>query len=147
MAWLKRTILASDASFRVLISPTPIVGPDRARGKNDNHFPKRLLRPRGTNSATGRNSTSSRIFCLLRRSALAVPLDDPLRTPRVFLRTGQQPARRRVTRSDPAIQPFHRVRGGFLSVRVSRSGGQPSISLKHHDVQGKVVNEYRQRGQ
>ena len=37
LAWLKRTILESDASFRVLISPTPIVGPDRGEGKNDNH--------------------------------------------------------------------------------------------------------------
>jgi len=37
MAWLKRTILASDADFRVLISPTPVVGPDRDKGKNDNH--------------------------------------------------------------------------------------------------------------
>src|SRR5690606_14703446 len=35
--WLLKSILASDADFRVLISPTPIVGPDRDRGKNDNH--------------------------------------------------------------------------------------------------------------
>ncbi len=34
--WLKRSILASDAPFRVLISPTPIVGPDRPN-KRDNH--------------------------------------------------------------------------------------------------------------
>ena len=31
-----RTIAASDATFRVLITPTPIVGPDRG-SKNDNH--------------------------------------------------------------------------------------------------------------
>ena len=37
LAWLQRTIAESDADFRVLISPTPIVGPDRDRGKNDNH--------------------------------------------------------------------------------------------------------------
>lgn len=35
-AWFKQTVKESDATFRVLISPTPIVGPDRAR-KNDNH--------------------------------------------------------------------------------------------------------------
>jgi len=28
MAWLKRTLLESDATFKVLISPTPMVGPD-----------------------------------------------------------------------------------------------------------------------
>jgi alkaline phosphatase D len=34
--WLRRTILASDATFRVLISPTAIVGPDNP-GQKDNH--------------------------------------------------------------------------------------------------------------
>ncbi len=35
-AWLKKTLLASDADFRVIISPTPIIGPDRLM-KGDNH--------------------------------------------------------------------------------------------------------------
>ena len=35
-AWLQRTLLSSDATFRVLVSPTPLVGPDDAR-KTDNH--------------------------------------------------------------------------------------------------------------
>lgn len=35
-AWLKRTLLASDATFKILISPTPLVGPD-GRGKKDSH--------------------------------------------------------------------------------------------------------------
>ncbi len=36
IAWLQRTLLASDATFKILISPTPLVGPDSAR-KRDNH--------------------------------------------------------------------------------------------------------------
>ena len=36
LAWLKRTLLSSDATFKLLISPTPMVGPDDAR-KRDNH--------------------------------------------------------------------------------------------------------------
>ncbi|MAT14128.1 MAG: alkaline phosphatase [Planctomyces sp.] len=35
-AWLKRTLLESDASFKILISPTPMIGPDDAY-KTDNH--------------------------------------------------------------------------------------------------------------
>ena len=35
-AWFQRTVKESDATWKVLISPTPLVGPDR-RGKNDNH--------------------------------------------------------------------------------------------------------------
>ena len=34
--WLKDTLLASDATFKILISPTPLVGPDD-RSKKDNH--------------------------------------------------------------------------------------------------------------
>lgn len=34
--WLRQTLLASDAPFKVLISPTPMVGPDDAY-KRDNH--------------------------------------------------------------------------------------------------------------
>lgn len=35
-AWLKKTLLASDATFKILISPTPMIGPDDRR-KTDNH--------------------------------------------------------------------------------------------------------------
>ena len=34
--WLKETLLASDADFRIIISPNPIIGPDRMM-KGDNH--------------------------------------------------------------------------------------------------------------
>lgn len=34
--WLKDTLLASDATFKILISPTPLVGPD-GNTKRDNH--------------------------------------------------------------------------------------------------------------
>jgi len=36
LVWLKSTLLASDATFKLLISPTPMVGPDDAY-KSDNH--------------------------------------------------------------------------------------------------------------
>lgn len=35
-AWLQRTVPASDAAFKILISPTPLIGPDDAY-KRDNH--------------------------------------------------------------------------------------------------------------
>ena len=35
--WLKQTLPASSAAWRILVNPTPIVGPDRADGKADNH--------------------------------------------------------------------------------------------------------------
>ena len=35
-AWLKQTLLESDATFKLLVSPTPMIGPDDIR-KTDNH--------------------------------------------------------------------------------------------------------------
>ena len=35
-AWLRETLQASDATFKILISPTPLIGPDDLR-KTDNH--------------------------------------------------------------------------------------------------------------
>jgi len=37
IAWLKLTLLESDATFKILINPTPMVGPD-GKGKRDSHI-------------------------------------------------------------------------------------------------------------
>lgn len=46
IAWLKRTLTASDAKFKLLISPTPMVGPDDAY-KRDNHTNHKGFRHEG----------------------------------------------------------------------------------------------------
>src|SRR5690606_2858968 len=38
-AWFQSTVDASNATFKIVFSPTPIVGPDREK-KNDNHANK-----------------------------------------------------------------------------------------------------------
>lgn len=37
IVWLERTLLESDATFKILISPTPLIGPD-GKGKRDSHI-------------------------------------------------------------------------------------------------------------
>ncbi len=46
IAWLKQTLSQSDATFKILISPTPMVGPDDAY-KIDNHANHRGFRTEG----------------------------------------------------------------------------------------------------
>ena len=46
LAWLKKTLLESDATFKLLISPTPLVGPDDAY-KIDNHTNHKGFRREG----------------------------------------------------------------------------------------------------
>ena len=41
--WLKKTILSSDADFRIIISPTPMIGPDDSY-KSDNHVNQKGFR-------------------------------------------------------------------------------------------------------
>jgi alkaline phosphatase D len=145
MAWLKRTILASDASFRVLISPTPIVGPDRPRGKNDNHSNAAFATEGNYFRIWTRQHKLENFFVCCGDRHWQYLSIDPATGLREFScgpasdeHAGGTPGRNR------AVQPFHRVQGGFLSVRVSRRGDRAVISLKHHGVHGKVFNEYRQ---
>ncbi len=46
LIWLKETLLESDAAFKILISPTPMVGPDDAY-KSDNHVNQKGFRYEG----------------------------------------------------------------------------------------------------
>ena len=145
LAWLKRTILASDASFRVLISPTPIVGPDRKKGKNDNHS-NRAFATEGNHfrNWTRENRLQNLFVCCGDRHWQYLSTD-PVTGLREFScgpasdkHAGGSPGR------DPRIQSFHRVKGGFLSVHVLREQGRPVIRLSHHGVQGRVFNTFSQ---
>lgn len=46
LAWLKQSLLGSDAKFKLLISPTPMVGPDDGY-KSDNHVNQKGFRHEG----------------------------------------------------------------------------------------------------
>ena len=46
LTWLKMTLLESDATFKILVSPTPMVGPDDAY-KKDNHVNPKGFRAEG----------------------------------------------------------------------------------------------------
>lgn len=144
--WLKETLLASDADWKVLVSPTPIVGPDRAKGKNDNHsnaafqhegdemrqwFQKHL--PTNFFIACGdRHWQYHSVHPETRVEEFSCgPASDE--------HAGGSPG------PEPRYHRFHRVQGGFLSVAVSRAGDQGAITFRLHDVQGKVVYESRRQ--
>jgi alkaline phosphatase D len=48
---------------------------------------------------------------------------------------------------DERYHEFYRPKGGFLSVSVTRENQVPAIVFQFHDVDGKVLHEYRQRAQ
>lgn len=142
--WLKRTLLESDADFKVLVSPTPIVGPDRS-GKKDNHA-NSVFQWEGDHFRNWTRENREKLgrfhVCCGDRHWQYVSVD-----PKTGLREFScGPVSDKHAGGNPAradFQEFLRVKGGFLSVNVTRNdAGTPTIAFRHHDVRGEVVNEY-----
>jgi alkaline phosphatase D len=155
--WLLKSILESDAVFKVLVNPTAIVGPDNPNQED--------------NQADPAFGTEGRAF---RRWTLENHLDhlyvsngdrhwqymstDPESGLREF---SVGPSSDRHVLQGPQYQPkfhsFYREGGGFLSVSVSTGEKKvlahpqrivvektvPTIIFRFHDVNGKLLYEYR----
>jgi alkaline phosphatase D len=141
-AWLFRTLTESDATFKVLLTPTPIVGPDRG-SKNDNH----------ANSGFKSEGDELRAFLGRHKNLIVACGDrhwqyfsvDPGSGTREFgcgpmsdVHAGgysPQPG-------DDAVQKFFRLKGGFLTVATDPGApGRPQLQVQHHAVDGTVVHE------
>ncbi len=141
-AWLEKTLEESDATFRILISPTPIVGPDRAN-KHDNH----------SNPDFQHEGNEVRRFLARQENMFVVCGDRHWQYVSVDPETGVReyscgPASDQHAGgwSNDMVLPSHRylnVIGGFLSVTVERVVDGPTISFRHHGVDGEVLNEER----
>jgi alkaline phosphatase D len=141
MEWFKRTVSESDATFRVLISPTPIVGPDRDN-KADNH----------ANSNFAHEGDQVRAFIASQDSMFVVCGDRHWQYYSVHPGTGVREyscgptsdAHAGGWEQEDYRDDYHRylnVRGGFLSVTVEREGKAAAIGFRFHDPAGKVLYE------
>ncbi len=144
--WLRDSLLASDADWKVLVSPTPIVGPDRSN-KADNH----------ANAAFSHEGDAVRGWfrANLGDSFLVIVGDRHWQYHSVHPETGLDefsvgPASDAhaggTPGDDPEYHRFHRVGGGFLSVDVDWVDERPRIVLRHRDVSGRVVYEVERLG-
>ena len=139
-AWFKRTVQESEATFRILISPTPLVGPDR-KNKHDNH----------SNPDFAHEGNELREFISKQKNMYVLCGDRHWQYVSVDPETGVReyscgPA------SDKhaggwsndmrmAMHQYLNVIGGFLAVTVDRAQGRPQITFRHYNVDGKVVYE------
>jgi alkaline phosphatase D len=146
--WLLETLRASDADWKVLISPTPIVGPDRSR-KADNHGNKAFAYEGHAFRHWVRQHLPDDFFVACGDRHWQYHSVDPTTGVHEFscgpasdVHAGGTPG------FDPTYHRYHRVCGGFLSVSVqpldSRRVDRPAsrIIFRHHDVQGRVAYEY-----
>ncbi|MHC4252568.1 MAG: alkaline phosphatase D family protein, partial [Planctomycetota bacterium] len=134
-AWFKRTVRESDATFKVLISPTPLVGPDRG-SKNDNHANKGFSHEGRELRAFIARQKNMYVCCGDRHwQYVSVGPESGVRE----YSCGPTSNKHAGGFSEKKRSPMHRylkVIGGFLSVTVERDGGRPRITFRHHNVGG-----------
>jgi alkaline phosphatase D len=140
MDWLERTLGESDATFRILITSTPIVGPDRVQ-KDDNY------------ANAGFAEEGSKVRAMLGRYANLTIITgdrhwqyvsvDP-KTKLEEWSVGAASDAHAGGWNEDKPRPEHRFlrikHGGFLSGDVSPSP-RPSLTLRLHDTEGKVLFE------
>ena len=137
-AWFKKTVQASDATFRVLVSPTPLVGPDRSN-KHDNH----------SNVDFTHEGNELRQLIASQKNMVVVCGDRHWQYMSIHPKTGVReyscgPASDEHAggwRQDDFRPNYHRylnVIGGFLAATVERDGGDPSLTFRYYDVEGNV---------
>ncbi|MFM7180850.1 MAG: alkaline phosphatase D family protein [Verrucomicrobiales bacterium] len=138
--WLFDSLRASDATFRVVISPTPIIGPDRG-SKNDNLSNKGFTHEGNEVKAFLASQSGTFVICGDRHWQYAS------RHPKSGLwEFGCGPGSDShaggfaMKNREPEHQ-FLRINGGFLSVAVTPEGATPQILFRHHDVSGEIVHE------
>jgi len=143
--WLLKTILESDAAFKVLVSPTPIVGPDRPN-KRDNHSNVAFAHEGNFFRNWTKENKLSNLYVACGDRHWQYMSVDPKTGLREFscgpatdVHAGGTPGH------NIRYQPFHRVAGGFLSVTVTREDDRPTIIFRFHDVDGEVVYEYKEK--
>jgi alkaline phosphatase D len=142
--WFFRTFKESDATFRVLISPTPVVGPDRS-SKNDNH----------ANKGFAHEGDEIRNFLASHKNTFVICGDRHWQYVSVDQQTGLKEFSCGSASDEHASGwkdgnrlPEHtylKVQGGFLSIEVKREEEQPVLIATHHEVSGKASNIDRNR--
>ncbi len=141
-AWFKKTVKESTATWKVLVSPTPLVGPDRVQ-KNDNHSNIGFKQEGDELRNWLKDNVPDNFFVIcgdrhwqyhsvhpetgLNEFSIGAASDE---------HAGGTPG------ENKAYHRFHLVKGGFMSVDVKRNGNKSNISFYHHDVNGKVVYKW-----
>lgn len=143
--WFTRTVEESDATFKLLFTATPVVGPDREK-KSDNH----------ANSTFESEGIWLRKYLSSQKNMFVINGDRHWQyvskdAETGLLEFGSGPV------SDYHVQgwkegdkrPEHQylnLKGGFLSVEVSRDEEGTVIEFCHNDVDGRVLNKVKISG-
>ena len=138
--WLFRTMKESDATFKVLISPDPILGPDR-KNKHDN-YSNSNWKYEGDEIRNFLNQFNNVYICNGDRHWQYVTHWPDTNLWELSCGAGSDVHAGGWSPED--VRPVHRflrVKGGFLRGEVSRGNGTPTLTFQHYNVDGNVVHE------
>lgn len=142
-AWLKRTLSESDAVFKLVFSPTPIVGPDRAN-KRDNHANDTFVNEGDELRGEFGRHDGLIVLCGDRHWQYA-SVDEETGLWEFGCGPGSEEHELGWKKGDERpIHRFLRVAGGFLSGELSYSGkaDSPTLTIRHRKVSGEPVSEF-----
>jgi len=146
--WLQDSVKSSDAAFKILISPTPLVGPDRSN-KGDNHA-NETFAYEGNRIRKWIQEEVPELFLVCGDRHWQYVSVHPETGVREYS-CGSTTDKHAGGWSLGFIEEYHRylnVIGGFLSVIVERVDGKPNLIFRHHDVEGRLryVERHDEKG-
>jgi alkaline phosphatase D len=144
--WLFSTLAESDATFKLIFSPTPVVGPDRAN-KKDNHA-NAIFAHEG-DELRGKLSQHEGVivFCGDRHWQYA-SVDDETGLWEFGCGPGSEKHGLGWKKGDERpVHRFLRVAGGFLTGELTYTGDEnknkkPRLTLRHRKVSGEQVSQF-----
>lgn len=138
--WLFRTLKESDATYKLLITPGPILGPDRDK-KSDN-YSNRVFKYEGDEIRNFLKQFDNVFICNGDRHWQYVT--NIPGTTLWELGTGAGSDSHAEGWNQEDVRPEHkflRVKGGYLRGSVFREDGDAIIRFQHCDIDGNVVHE------
>jgi alkaline phosphatase D len=138
--WLFRTLKESDATFKLLITPGPILGPDRDK-KSDNYSNK-VFKYEGDEIREYLKQFNNVFICNGDRHWQYVTNIPGTSLWEFGTGPGSDTHAEGWNQND--FRPEHRflrVKGGYLRGSVWRSGDMVNIKFQHCDVDGNIVHE------
>lgn len=137
--WLKEALSSSKADWKLIVSPTPLVGPDR-RNKKDNHA-NEVYRTEGREMrAWIRDNMRGDTVVLCGDRHWQYHSIEPETGVNEFGCGAASDSHAAGTPGeDLRYHKFHRVKGGFLAIHVRPEGQRSRLVIEHRDVQGQQV--------
>lgn len=140
-AWFKRTVQESDATWKLLISPTPLVGPDR-QNKNDNHSNAGFTHEGNEIREWLKSHVPDNFFVICGDRHWQYHSIHPTAGTQEFSVGAASDSHAGGTPGEnKAYHRFHRVKGGFLSVELRIEGRESLIAFQLRDVNGAIGYE------